>query len=347
MKSFLGPIVMNTLNGISMGVIVALIPGALVNQLIKFLLPSFPQLAFITTLTSLAALLLPMTSAACVGMVGKLSPIHTAALILAAVAGAGNFHFTKTGFQAQGSGDVINLALTIFLGYLLLELIGSRLQAYTILLVPLIVLVVAGGTGSLTLQPVSQIAQGIGIIINQFNTLQPVLMSVLMAIAFAFLIVSPISSVGIATAIGINGLAAGAANLGIVAASFALAIYGWKANSVGTSLAHFLGSPKIQMANLIKRPRLFLPILLNAGIAGGIGSFFQITGTPLSAGFGFSGLIGPLVALEGFHNNTWLNIGIIVLNFLILPITLSLVSNYLWQRKLHYFQASDFALNYE
>lgn len=125
-------------------------------------------------------------------------------------------------------------------------------------------------------------------------------MGVLMGMAFALLIVSPISTVGIATAISLSGIASGAANLGIVAAGFALAIYGWYANSVGTSIAHFLGSPKMQMANLLAKPKLFLPVCLIAGILSSLGALFQVNGTPMSAGFGFSGLVGPLATLEGY-----------------------------------------------
>ncbi|AXX64709.1 PTS sugar transporter subunit IIC [Bombilactobacillus bombi] len=340
-------ILMNTLNGLSTGIIVALVPGALLNNLIKALLPKFPNLAIILTMTSLAAMMLPVASAACVGMIGKLSPIQTASLALAAVCGAGNFHFTKQGFNAAGSGDVINIAVTIMIGYLLIELLGTKFKAYTVLLLPTLVLIVAGGLGILTLKPVQQITTFIGMIIAHLTNLQPILTGALMGIAFALLIVSPISSVGIATAVGIHGIAAGSANLGITAASFALAIYGWKANSIGTSLAHFLGSPKMQMANLMTRPRLLLPIIINAAIMGGVGALFKIGGTPTSAGFGFSGLIGPLAALNSWQSNSIGQIIEVTILFCVLPILLGFASNYLFNNRLNYFSVQDFALNYE
>ncbi|MBA1393931.1 PTS sugar transporter subunit IIC, partial [Lactobacillus sp. XV13L] len=258
--------------------------------------------------TSLAAIMLPVVSAACVGMLGKLSPIQTSSLALAAVCGAGNFHIGKNGFNAAGSGDVINIALTIIVGYLLIEMLGAKFKAYTVLLLPTLVLIIAGGVGLLTFKPVQQITTLIGLIIAQLTNLQPILTGALMGIAFALLIVSPISSVGIATAVGIHGVASGSANLGITAASFALAIYGWKANSWGTSLAHFLGSPKMQMANLMTQPKLLLPIMVNAALMGGCGAIFQVGGTATSAGFGFSGLIGPLAALNSWGQSDWGNI---------------------------------------
>lgn len=63
------------------------------------------------------------------------------------------------------------------------------------------------------------------------------------------IILSPISTVGVATAIMLSGIGSGAANLGIVATGVGLAIASYKSNSLGTALAHVLGSPKIQMRN--------------------------------------------------------------------------------------------------
>ncbi|WEV40889.1 PTS sugar transporter subunit IIC [Lactobacillus sp. ESL0681] len=337
---------LDTLNGLSIGIVVALIPGALVNQLVQALLPTWPQLQFILALTAFASGLLPAISAVCVGMTAKLSPIQTSALALAAIAGAGNFTMKNGNITVNGSGDVINIAITIMIGYGVILLLGKSLKAYTILLLPLIVLVVAGGIGHLTLIPVGKITTLIGIGIEHLIGLQPILMGIIMGIIFGLLIVSPISSVGIATAISLSGIAAGSANLGIVGVSFALAIFGWQVNSFGTSIAHFLGSPKMQIANLMTNPKLLLPISINAGILGGLGAIFKIGGTPMSAGFGFSGLIGPLAALAN-RPSDFANISLVIILFFILPIALGLVANYLFNYKLHFFTAEDFALNFE
>ncbi|WP_057818612.1 PTS transporter subunit IIC [Schleiferilactobacillus perolens] len=340
-------ITMNILNGLSVGIIVALVPGALFNALVKLISPVAPWLNVVTQMTGIAQTMLPVLAAVCVGMMAKFSPIQTGSLALAAIVGAGNVHVTKAGMTIAGTGDVINTAVTIAVGYLLILLLGQRLKAYTILLIPSIVLIVGGGIGLLTFGPVTEVTKYIGQLVEQLTNLQPILMGVLMGMAFALLIVSPISTVGIATAISLSGIASGAANLGIVAAGFALAIYGWHANSVGTSIAHFLGSPKMQMANLLAKPKLFLPVCLNAGILGGLGALFQVKGTPMSAGFGFSGLVGPLAALEGYGTANAGNIILIVLLFLVAPIALGYASNIVFTKVLHYQTPEDYALNYE
>lgn len=340
-------ITMNILNGLSVGIIVALVPGALLNALVKLVLPVAPWLSVVTQMTGIAQTMLSVLAAVCVGMMAKFSPIQTGSLALAAIVGAGNIHATKAGMVIAGTGDVINTALTIAVGYLLILLLGQRLKAYTILLIPSIVLIVGGGIGLLTYGPVTSVTKFIGQLVEQLTTLQPILMGILMGMAFALLIVSPISTVGIATAINLSGIASGSANLGIVAAGFALAIYGWRANSVGTSIAHFLGSPKMQMANLLAKPKLLLPLVLNAGILGGLGALWQVKGTPMSAGFGFSGLVGPLAALEGYGSPNAMTILLIIVLFLVLPVVLGIASNFVFTQVLHYQTAEDYALHYE
>lgn len=332
-----------TINGLSTGIVLALVPGVLVSLLVKWLTPIWPQIQILNFLTGMATILLPVMGGICVGMTAKLTPIQTGAVAIAAMCGAGNVKLSHQQLVVQGSGDVINIAITIMLAEAVILFLGQKLKAYTILLVPLIVIVVAGGIGLVTLPYVQKVTALIGLGVEQLMALQPIVMGTLVGMIFALLIVSPISSVGIASAIGISGVAAGCANLGITAASFALAIYGWRVNSIGTSLAHFLGSPKMQMPNLMAKPKLLIPVLINAGLLGALGAIFKVTGTTQSAGFGFSGLIGPATALEqmGTTSGNWL---IVLSLFLILPIGLGLISNRIFNHRL--FNSQDFQLSF-
>ncbi|WP_204177036.1 PTS sugar transporter subunit IIC, partial [Staphylococcus sp. GDX8P113P-1] len=84
------------------------------------------------------------------------------------------------------------------------------------LIMPIIISVVSGFIGMLTLPYVSNVTKGIGKLIEQFSTLNPLMMCILIAITYALLMVTPISVVAIATAVGLNGLSSGAGNMGIV-----------------------------------------------------------------------------------------------------------------------------------
>ena len=317
---------MNILNGISMGVVVALIPSALVGQLMKALMGVMPHVASqVIDITNFAASLLPAMAGFCVGYLFKMNMVQMSSIAAATTIGSGVVKKVGTTYVVAGTGDVINVAVTIIFAVIIASIIGNKLKNYTILLMPVLVLVIAGGLGLLTLPYVKLVTSFIGAMIKTFTILQPVLMG----ISFAVLIVSPISSVGIATAIGISGISSGSANLGITAGAFTLAIMGSSVNSLGTILAHFIGTPKIQMGNMLERPKLFIPVIISSGIMGALGAIFKIQGTSMSAGFGFAGLIGPMTAYEQMSPGVS-SIVLIMMLFVILPIILGLIMRYIF-----------------
>lgn len=330
-----GSFTLKVLNGISIAVVVALVPQALLGELFTALLPVFPAGETVIHLVSLAASMLPVLIGVLVAMQFHLTQIQTAAVGIAAVLGSGVAQVDpEGGFHLQGTGLVINSGITAALAVGVVLLIGTRLGSYTILLLSTLVVLIAGGIGWVVTYPVVKVfTVWLGELINGATSLQPVIMGICLALLFALAIVSPISTVGIATAIFMDGVASGTANLGVVAAGFGLAIAGWKANGVATSLLPVLGSPKVHMATIWSRPINFLPIACTAAVMGGVGGAVGISGTPISAGFGISGLVGPLAALN-YEGWGWsaANLLIIVAMFVILPIVCSVLFTWLFQR---------------
>ncbi len=168
-------------------------------------------------------------------------------------------------------------------------------------------------------------------------------MGILLGMIFAFLVVSPLSSVGIATAIGLSGVGSGAANAGIVVASFTLAVMGSSVNPLGGTLAHFIGSPKIQMANMLTKPRLFIPTTIASAIMGGVATLFNMNGTPFSAGFGFSGLIGPVTAYSLSDKNV-LSIVAVLITFIIASVILAVILKWVFMTKFKWIRPADLKL---
>ncbi|MDO5794822.1 MAG: PTS sugar transporter subunit IIC [Turicibacter sp.] len=314
-KQFLNKV----LAGMSMGIIISLLPGSLIGEVAKIF-----GWQSIIDLTTVATRLLAPTMGICIAMQFKLTPIQTGTLAITTMVGAGAVQVVDGTMVLAGMGDVLNAGLTAAVAVALLLLIGDKLKAYTILLLSTIVITIAGLVGLFTLPYVTSITGAIGQVIAHFTTLQPVLMGILIAMTFSFLIMSPISTVGVAMAISLSGIGSGAANLGVCAAGFGLAIAGIRQNSLGTSSIHFLGSAKIQMPNLVRNPKIILPILCNAAVLGALAGVLEIEGTPMSAGFGFSGLVGPLNYLNivGFSVP---NIILTTLMFGILPVVLGFV----------------------
>lgn len=334
---------MNILNGIALGIVVALIPGALLSELSKALNWSFGL-----TATGIAQTLMPIVVGVAIAINFKFTPIQIGSLGMACVIGSGVARINPGGgFVFQGTGDVINTGLTAAISAYLILLLGKKLQAFTILVIPTIVAIVGGGIGLVLLPYVKYITTLLGEFINTLTVLQPIPMTIAISVMFSMMIVSPIATVGIATAISLSGIASGAANLGICAAGFGLCVAGWRSNSIPTSLAHFIGSPKMQMANVLKKPKIMLPIICNAAITGVFAYIFDLKGTPFSAGFGFSGFIGPINALalsaEGW---TILNIMKVVASFLIVPLVLSFLFTHLFNQRFSISKSDDYKIDY-
>ncbi|HES2724949.1 TPA: PTS transporter subunit IIC, partial [Streptococcus pyogenes] len=158
--------------------------------------------------------------------------------------------------------------------------------------------------------------------INSFTTLQPILMSILIAVAFSLIIVSPISTVAIGLAIGLNGMAAGAASMGIASTAAVLVWATLKVNKSGVPIAIALGAMKMMMPNFLKHPIMAIPMVFTAAISSLTVPLFNLVGTPASSGFGLVGAVGPIASLAGGSS-----ILIIILAWIIVPFAVAFAAH--------------------
>lgn len=140
---------LNILNGVSTGVVIAFVPGALVNELMKNIAHSWSGAQNILTMTSLMGSLLAVFAGLCVSYLLKFNLIQSGSITAAAMIASGAFQVKNGQIILSGSGDVINIALTIFFTAFLVKFLTPKLGSYTVLLLPLIVAVVAGGVGQI------------------------------------------------------------------------------------------------------------------------------------------------------------------------------------------------------
>lgn len=335
---------MNVLNGLALGAVVVLIPGALLGELVRALIGFAPWLGIILEATTMSNAMMGIVVGFLVGLNFKFTPIQCAAVGVATQFAAGAVQFEDGAMIMKGTGDIITMGLTAAFAAGLVRWMGNSMKAYTILVIPTVVLAVAGIAGRLALPYIAEITHWIGVGISNLLHLQPILMAMLIAVIFSILIVSPVTTVGIALAISLAGIGSGAANLGVCAAGFGFAIAGWHVNTHGTSLAHFLGSPKMSMANVLKKPKILLPIMCSAAVTGIIGAILGIVGTPMSAGFGFSGLVGPLAyfGLEGWGVGTLLKA---IIAFVVSPVAFGFLFTRVFTKYVPIIQGEDYFLD--
>ena len=332
----------NILAGTATGIIVGLIPNAVVSAILKL----FGQNA-ITASIGQALLIFqcatPLLIGALIAIQFKMVPLDVAIVAAAAYVGSGVTKFvpqivnpaTKAQgvFVSAGTGDLINTMITAGLTVFLLLLVGERFGSVKIVAAPIIIGVGAGWIGLLILPYVSKITTWLGNVINSFTDLQPILMCVLISCMFSILIVSPISTVAIGMAVQLNGLSAGAAAMGVAATTIVLVVHSWRTNKSGVTIAIALGAMKMMMPNLFRHPIILLPSLITAIVSAIPVALFHVSGTPASAGFGLVGIVGPLASMDAGKYS--LNFIMALLVWIVIPAIVAVICRFLFEKVLH------------
>lgn len=332
----------NILAGTATGIIVGLIPNAVVSAILKL----FGQNA-ITASIGQALLIFqcatPLLIGALIAIQFKMVPLDVAIVAAAAYVGSGVTKFvpqivnpaTKAQgvFVSAGTGDLINTMITAGLTVFLLLLVGERFGSVKIVAAPIIIGVGAGWIGLLILPYVSKITTWLGNVINSFTDLQPILMCILISCMFSILIVSPISTVAIGMAIQLNGLSAGAAAMGVAATTIVLVVHSWRTNKSGVTIAIALGAMKMMMPNLFRHPIILLPSLITAIVSAIPVALFHVSGTPASAGFGLVGIVGPLASMDAGKYS--LNFIMALLVWIVIPAIVAVICRFLFEKVLH------------
>ncbi|WP_217587562.1 PTS transporter subunit IIC [Lentibacillus saliphilus] len=333
------------LAGVAMGIVVGLIPNAILGELFKFLSQYHEIFATLNSVVVGIQFTIPVIVGVLIAMQFKLNPLQTVIVGTASFVGSGAAAFLENKWVLTGIGDLINTMITASIAVIIIMIIGDRLKSLTIILLPIIAGGAAGFIGIIILPYVKLVTTAIGQVINSFTTLQPFIMYILIAIAFSIIIVSPISTVAISMAIGITGLASGAANVGIAASACMLVVGTYKVNDKGVPLAVFLGAMKMMMPNLLRYPIISVPIALTAVVTAIVGSFFGIEGTKESAGFGYSGLVGPINALKFMDGNIAINIIILIFVYFVVPFIAAFIIHNLCTKVLKLYDPSVFKFN--
>lgn len=306
------------LNSIGAGVVIALVPNALLGEVLKI----FKSGNEILELTYQLVILIQSFMAFIIGVLAahqfKFNGAGAAIVGTSAMIGSGAVVYSNNSFMLKGIGDIINTSLVVIIACLIYMVLQNKLGSFELIILPVLVPIVSGGIGLITLPYIRKITQAIGNVIHSFTDLNPLLMSILISVAFSLLMVTPISLVAIATAISLNGLG-GAANLGIVAASVTFLFGSLRVNSIGVNAVLLIGAAKMMIPVYLKNLIISIPLTINGIITGIIAYVLQVKGTPLSAGFGYTGLVGPINAFNRMSGDPTMNIILLALGYFVIP----------------------------
>ena len=179
----------------------------------------------------------------------------------------------------------------------------SKETKVDILVTPLVTILAGVGLSAWWAPAIGTAATAVGNIIMWATELQPFLMGVVVSVVIGMALTLPISSAAICAAFGLTGLAGGAAVAGCCANMVGFAVLSFRENGWGGLVSQGLGTSMLQMGNIVKNPRIWLPAILTSAITGPLSTCLfrlEMNGAPVSAGMGTCGLVGQIGVWTGW-----------------------------------------------
>ncbi|QLK86360.1 PTS transporter subunit IIC [Staphylococcus sp. 17KM0847] len=322
------------LNAVGAGVVIALLPNALLGELLKFFKEGNETLELIYQLVIVIQSFMAFIIGTLAAHMFKFSGPGSVFVGTSAMLGSGVIVIENGMIMLQGIGDIINVIIIVSFACALFMLLRGRFGSLEMIILPVFIPVTSGFVGLLILPYVRKVTQTLGSLIHSFTELNPLLMSILIAMAFALLMVTPISLVAIATAITLSGLGSGAGNMGIVAACVTFLFGSLSVNKAGVNIVLLIGAAKMMIPVYLKHPIIMVPLAINGAIAGVITYLIGIKGTPMSAGFGYTGLVGPINAFNRMDGDPTMNALLLFFGYFVVPFTLAFVVHQVCKRVL-------------
>lgn len=220
------------------------------------------------------------------------------------------FSLTGVGWAANALGGAGGPLAVLFIAIIAAEF-GKAVSKETkidILVTPAVTVFVGVGLAALIAPPIGAAAKAFGQLIKDATVLQPFWMGIVVSVLVGVALTLPISSAGLCAAFGLTGLAGGAAVAGCCAQMVGFAVMSFKENRWGGLVSQGIGTSMLQMPNIVKNPRIWIPPTLAAAITGPIATcIFRLQmndpASGVASGMGTCGFVGQIGVWTGWVND--------------------------------------------
>lgn len=215
------------------------------------------------------------------------------------------FSLIPVGFATNYMGGAGGPLAVLFVAIVAAEL-GKAVSKETkidILATPIVTVLSGIGFAALIAAPVGKAASAVGQAIMWATELQPFFMGIIVSVVIGVALTLPISSAAICAALGLTGLAGGAAVAGCCAQMVGFAVMSFPENRWGGLAAQGLGTSMLQMGNIVRNPRVWIPPTLASAITGPLATclfHLEMNGASVSSGMGTCGLVGQIGVYTGW-----------------------------------------------
>lgn len=302
MKSILDRIFVDGLGGMAHGLFATLIIGTIIQQIGLFAGGDFGNMLYMAGKMAAAmtgagigvgvarkfnADQLVVVSAATVGMIGAFAGKLLAGEVL-----------TDGNVFLAGPGEPLGAFVAAYVAIEIGILISGKTKL-DILITPFVCIGVGTATGLVVGPPISRFMGWLGSLINWGMEQQPFLMGIVVSVLMGMILTLPISSAAIGVILNLSGLAAGAATIGCCCNMVGFAVASFRENGFGGFLAQGIGTSMLQVPNIVRHPKIWLPAILSSAILGPVGTMLlHMTNNATGSGMGTAGLVGQIMTWQ-------------------------------------------------
>ena len=215
------------------------------------------------------------------------------------------FSLATVGYACNALGKAGGPLAVLFVAIIAAEC-GKAISKETkvdILVTPIVTTLVGIGAAWIIAPPIGSAASAFGQLIMRATDLQPFWMGILVSVLVGVALTLPISSAAICSVLGLTGLAGGAAVAGCCAQMVGFAVMSFRENGVGGLVSQGIGTSMLQMPNIVRNPRIWIPPTLASAITGPIATCLfrlEMNGAAINSGMGTCGLCGQLGVWTGW-----------------------------------------------
>ena len=215
------------------------------------------------------------------------------------------FSLIPVGFAANAMGGAGGPLAVYFVAIGAAECgkLVSKETKVDILVTPIVTVLVGVGLASVIAAPIGAAASAVGDFVKWATVLQPFWMGIVVSVVIGIALTLPISSAAICAALGLTGLAGGAAVAGCCAQMVGFAVMSFRENRWGGLVAQGVGTSMLQMPNIVKNPRIWIPPTLASAITGPLATCLfrlEMNGAAVSSGMGTCGFVGQIGVYTGW-----------------------------------------------
>lgn len=224
------------------------------------------------------------------------------------------FSLAAVGSAANVTGGAGGPLAVLIIAIIAAELgrLVSKKTKVDIIVTPAVTILVGALLTVLTAKYIGIAASSVGKLVVWATKLHPFWMGILVSVIIGIALTLPISSAAICAAFGLTGLAGGAAVAGCCAQMVGFAILSFRENKWGGLLSQGLGTSMLQMPNIIKNPKIWIPPIFASVITGPIATCIfklEMNGAAVSSGMGTCGLVGQIGVISGWFEPSEVAIG--------------------------------------